>query len=103
MVEQRTGFFRVDAHRIAYATVGEGPPLVLPAWWVSNIVEDWKDTRFRPFVEALAAGRQVIRYDRLGCGMSDRVRPPETLSLDFEVATLAALLDHLGVERVPLV
>ena len=59
--EQRTGFLRVDGHRIAFATVGAGPPLVFPAWWVSNVVEDWKDARFRRFIEALAAGRQVIR------------------------------------------
>jgi pimeloyl-ACP methyl ester carboxylesterase len=102
MGSQRTDFFRVDGHRIAFATVGAGPPLVLPAWWVSNIVEDWKDGRFRRFVDALARSRQVVRYDRLGCGMSDRDRPAETLSLDFEVATLAALLDHLGFDRVSL-
>jgi hypothetical protein len=27
--------------RIAFAVVGSGPPLVLPAWWVSNVAEDW--------------------------------------------------------------
>jgi pimeloyl-ACP methyl ester carboxylesterase/DNA-binding CsgD family transcriptional regulator len=99
---QRTGFFQVDGRRIAFATVGDGPPLVLPAWWVSNVVEDWKEPRFRRFVESLARDRRVIRYDRLGCGTSDRRRPAETLSLDFEVATLAALLDHLGLDRVSL-
>jgi pimeloyl-ACP methyl ester carboxylesterase/DNA-binding CsgD family transcriptional regulator len=99
---QRTAFFRVNGHRIAYATVGEGPPTVLPAWWVSNVVDDWKEPRFRRFVEALSRGRQVVRYDRLGCGMSDRRRPEETLSLEFEVATLAALIDHLQLERVAL-
>ena len=99
MVEQRAGFFRHQDHRIAYAVVGDGPPLVLPAWWVSNVASDWRDERFRTFIGALATGRRVIRYDRLGCGMSDRLRPSETLSLEFEVATLTALLDHLEVER----
>jgi pimeloyl-ACP methyl ester carboxylesterase/DNA-binding CsgD family transcriptional regulator len=102
MGEQRTAFFRLDGHRIAHATVGTGPPLALAAWWVSNIVEDWKEERFRRFIKALATGRQVIRYDRLGCGISDRTRPAHTLSLEFEVATLGALLDHLGLERVSL-
>jgi hypothetical protein len=41
MCSQRTAFFRLDGRRIAHATVGTGPPLVLAAWWVSNIVEDW--------------------------------------------------------------
>jgi pimeloyl-ACP methyl ester carboxylesterase/DNA-binding CsgD family transcriptional regulator len=101
---QRTGFFRFDGHRIAFAELGSGrPPLVLAAWWVSNIVEDWKGEGFRRFIEGLARGRRVIRYDRLGCGMSDRERPRETLELDYEVAVLSALIDHLELERVTLV
>jgi class 3 adenylate cyclase len=99
MGRQRTGFFRFDGYRIGFATVGEGPPLVLPAWWVSNVVEDWKGERFRRFIEALAEAGCVIRYDRLGSGISDRVRPRETLTIDYEVALLGALIDHLGLGR----
>jgi pimeloyl-ACP methyl ester carboxylesterase/DNA-binding CsgD family transcriptional regulator len=100
---QRTGFFRVDGHRIAFAELGSGPPLVLAAWWVSNVVEDWKDDGFQQFMGGLARGRRVIRYDRLGCGMSDRERPRETLELAYEVALLSALIDHRELERVTLV
>jgi pimeloyl-ACP methyl ester carboxylesterase/DNA-binding CsgD family transcriptional regulator len=100
---QRTGFFRFEGHRIAYATVGDGPALVFPAWWVSNVVEDWKDEAFRRFMGALAGERRVIRYDRLGCGLSDRTRARETLTFDFEVAVLEALVDHLGLERFTLI
>jgi pimeloyl-ACP methyl ester carboxylesterase/DNA-binding CsgD family transcriptional regulator len=103
VARQQTGFVRVHGHRIAFATVGDGPPLVFPAWWVSNVVEDWKDERFRRFLDAFASTRRVIRYDRLGCGMSDRERPRDTLTLEFEVATLETLLAHLELERVSLV
>lgn len=96
---QQTGFLRFEGRRIAYATVGAGPPLVLPAWWVSNLVEDWNLPAFRAFVEALAGRYCVVRYDRLGTGVSERERPPETLSLQYEVAVLEALLDHLSIER----
>jgi pimeloyl-ACP methyl ester carboxylesterase/DNA-binding CsgD family transcriptional regulator len=99
---QQTGFFRHEGRRVAYAVVGDGPPLVLPAWWVSNIAEDWKRENFRRFVEALARERRVIRYDRLGCGLSDRERPPETMVIDFEADLLAALLDELELDRVSL-
>ena len=102
MATQRTGFFRFDGRRLAYATVGEGSPIVIPAWWVSNVVEDWKVESFRRFIEGLAANRQVIRYDRLGCGMSDRERPRETLTVDYEVAMLEALIEHLGLADVDL-
>ena len=42
----------------------------------------------------------VVRYDRLGTGVSDRERPAETFTPAFEVATLCAVLDELGLERV---
>jgi pimeloyl-ACP methyl ester carboxylesterase/DNA-binding CsgD family transcriptional regulator len=100
---QQTGFLRFDGHRIAFATVGSGPPIVLPAWWVSNVVEDWKMPAYRRFMEGLAAERQVSRYDRLGCGMSDRTRPRETMTLEYELAMLDALVDHLGLSGFSLV
>ena len=103
MSDQQTGFLRFDGHRIAFARVGSGPPIVLPAWWVSNVVEDWKIPAYRRFMESLAAGRQVIRYDRLGCGMSDRARPRETMTLDYELAMFDALVEHLELGPFSLV
>jgi pimeloyl-ACP methyl ester carboxylesterase/DNA-binding CsgD family transcriptional regulator len=91
-----------DAGRIAYAVVGTGPAVVLPAWWVSNVAEDWHSDPLRRFVEGLAAGRMVVRYDRVGTGVSDRGRPRQTFTLEFEAATLCAVLDELGLERVTL-
>src|SRR5580765_6043048 len=99
MAAQQTGFFHHGGRRIAYASVGEGPPLVLPAWWVSNVAEDWKGDNFRRFVEALGRTRHVIRYDRLGCGLSQRERPPATMSIDYEADLLGALVDELGLDR----
>lgn len=101
-MEQQVGFLDVDGRRIAYASVGEGPPLVIPAYWVSHVGEDWQRPAYRQFVEALARGRRVIRYDRLGVGLSDRERPPETLTLEYEVGVLAALVDRLELRRVDL-
>jgi pimeloyl-ACP methyl ester carboxylesterase/DNA-binding CsgD family transcriptional regulator len=91
-----------DAGRIAFAVVGSGPAIVLPAWWVSHVAEDWHFDPFRRFVEGLAAGRTVVRYDRAGTGMSDRERPRQTLTPEFEVATLCAVLGELGLARVTL-
>jgi pimeloyl-ACP methyl ester carboxylesterase len=103
MVRQTTGFARMpDAGRIAYAVVGSGPAIVLPAWWVSHLAEDWHFDPLRRFVEGLAAGRTVVRYDRAGTGMSDRDRPEQTFTPEFEVATLCAVLHELGLERVTL-
>ena len=79
-----------------------GPPLVAPAWWVSHLELDWQSARFRRFWEGVADGYSLIRYDRLGAGMSDRTVRASDLTLDKEVATLRALLDALELERVSL-
>ncbi|MGZ4389636.1 MAG: alpha/beta fold hydrolase, partial [Gaiellaceae bacterium] len=101
-MQQQTGFLDHEGSRVAYAVVGDGPPLVLPAYWVSHIGDDWQRPAYRRFVAALARGRRVIRYDRPGTGMSDRERPPETLTLDYEVRLLAALVDRLELDRFAL-
>ena len=102
-VRQSTGFARMpDAGRIAFAVVGSGPAIVLPAWWVSHLAEDWHFDPLRRFVEGLAAGRMVVRYDRAGTGMSDRERPRQTFTPEFEAATLCAVLDELRLARVTL-
>jgi pimeloyl-ACP methyl ester carboxylesterase/DNA-binding CsgD family transcriptional regulator len=101
-MDQRTSFLQFESHRIAYASVGDGPVLVMPAWWVSHVVEDWTHAPLRHFVQLLAQRYRVVRYDRLGTGLSDRVRPPHTLALDFEVAQLEALIEQLGGGPVTL-
>ncbi|MBV9892644.1 MAG: hypothetical protein JO020_00575 [Chloroflexi bacterium] len=68
-MRQTTGFARMpDGQRIAFAVVGSGPAIVSPAWWVSNLARDWYSEPFRRFVEGLADGRMVVRYDRIGTG-----------------------------------
>ena len=102
-MRQTTGFARLpDGGRIAFAVVGNGPAVVLPAWWVSHVAEDWHFDPLRRFIEGLATGRMVVRYDRLGTGLSDRERPPGTFTPEFEDATLCAVLAELGPERVTL-
>ena len=73
-----------------------------PAWWVSHLELDWQSAGFRRFWEGVATGYTLIRYDRLGVGMSDRTVQEAELSLDEEVATLRALVDELELERVSL-
>jgi pimeloyl-ACP methyl ester carboxylesterase/DNA-binding CsgD family transcriptional regulator len=102
-MRQTTGFARLPGgRRVAFAVAGSGPPLVLPAWWVSHVAEDWHFAPLRRFVEGLAAGRMVVRYDRLGTGLSDRDRPADTFTAEFEEATLCAVLDELGLGRMAL-
>ena len=70
---------------------------------MSHLELDWQSAGFRRFWEAVADGYTLIRYDRLGVGMSDRTVHESDLTLDEEVATLRALLDELELERVSLI
>ncbi|GAA0249126.1 alpha/beta fold hydrolase [Cryptosporangium japonicum] len=94
MSGQRIGFRAVPGGRVAYAEVGDGPPLVLPTPWVSHLERDWEVPEFRAFVTALARTHRVVRYDRLGCGLSDR--PPRGgTGVEHDTAVLATLVDEL--------
>jgi len=100
-MEQDVRFCHFDGRRVAYATVGQGPPLVFAARWLSHLEEEWDDARSRAFFADLAGTHRVVRYDRLGAGLSDRDldRAPTT---DLEARTLAAVLDACGEERATI-
>jgi pimeloyl-ACP methyl ester carboxylesterase/DNA-binding CsgD family transcriptional regulator len=86
--------------RVAYATVGRGPALVLPAAWISHLELQWQDPAIRGFMLALARHRMVVQYDRPGCGLSDA--SPERQTLDTSVALLRGIVDHLELDRFDL-
>src|SRR5690242_14903503 len=100
-MEQEIRFCELDGRRIAYATVGEGPPLVFGGRWVTHLEAEWEDAGARRFYEELAQRHRVIRYDRLGVGLSDRGHPAPP-SVESEGAALGAVLAAIGDEPVTL-
>ncbi|HUA74587.1 MAG TPA: alpha/beta fold hydrolase [Solirubrobacteraceae bacterium] len=100
--ERGIRFFPWAGRRVAYAVNGDGPPLVVAAWWVSHIEHDWQHPGFRSFFEALGKGYGLVRYDRPGVGLSGRDDSPESLTIDTEVELLGRMLDELGCERATL-
>lgn len=69
-----------DGVRIAYALTGRGPPLLMPASWLSHLEHQWKSLVWKPWLDALTQNYTLIRYDSRGCGLSDR----DCQSLSFE-------------------
>ena len=86
--------------RVAYATSGRGPALLVPAAWISHLELLWQDPEARGFFAPLAARRTVVQYDKPGCGLSDPWPGRQSLETDLEVLT--AVADHLGLERFDL-
>jgi pimeloyl-ACP methyl ester carboxylesterase/DNA-binding CsgD family transcriptional regulator len=94
-MEQNIRFCELGGRRIAYATVGDGPPLVFGAKWVSHLEEEWDDPLARRFYEDLAQNHRVVRYDRLGAGLSDRELPaPPTV--EHETSVFETVIDAVG-------
>lgn len=101
MEEPEIRFTEEGGRRIAWARSGDGPPLVLCGWWMSHLELNWRDPRFRAFVEALGRHRTVIRYDAPGTGVSaDGAVPAATV--DGEAAALGAVVEATGAQSVDL-
>lgn len=99
--EQRIRFCTTpEGVRIAYATAGQGPALVIPPPWISHLEVEWANPAVRSFWETLAGHRTVVRYDRHGCGLSDRARTDFSLEVDLRV--LERVVDHLKLPRFAL-
>lgn len=98
-MEQRLGSTHLpDGTNVAYATAGGGPPLLFIGGWLSHLEISWALPAERHLFEGLAQGRTVLRYDRPGCGLSDRMAATGG-SLESELDTVAAVVAAAGVER----
>src|SRR6185312_3364012 len=87
--EVEVRFLSFRGRRVAYAVSGDGPALVVPAWWVSHLELNWRDRAFRSFWAAVGEGRTLVRYDGPGVGMSDRDGQPQERTLETEIALRA--------------
>jgi pimeloyl-ACP methyl ester carboxylesterase/DNA-binding winged helix-turn-helix (wHTH) protein len=90
-----------DGHRIAYATMGGGAPLVKVANWMTHLGHDLDSPVWRHWLHALSSEHQLLRYDSVGCGMSDW--DAATYGVDAWVSHLETVVDAAGLERFPLV
>jgi len=60
-----------DGVRIAWARVGQGPPLMRAANWLTHLEYDWENPLRVSGLINLAKNYTLIRYDPRGTGLSD--------------------------------
>ena len=86
---------RPDGNQVAWATTGQGAPLVvLPAWVQSlEVMASGRDPR-SSLLERLTHRYQLVLYDRLGTGLSRA--PVPDYGLGPAVAELAAVVAQVG-------
>jgi pimeloyl-ACP methyl ester carboxylesterase/DNA-binding CsgD family transcriptional regulator len=98
-MDQDIRFLDFEGRRLAYATYGEWPPIVFGPRWVSHLEEEWEDLRQRAFYEEIARTHQVVRFDRVGCGLSSRELEPRP-TIEAESRQLEAVIDAVGGHAV---
>src|SRR3954469_25065391 len=98
-MEQDIRFCDVDGKRVAYATIGEGPLLVFGARWITHLEDAWELPDVRRFFEDLAATHRVVRYDRIGVGLSSRDLP-QPPTVESEARALGGVL-HASAGGAP--
>jgi pimeloyl-ACP methyl ester carboxylesterase/DNA-binding CsgD family transcriptional regulator len=86
---QRLRFLEHGGRRVAYAVTGTGPPLLCDLSRLHHLDVFWRRAPYRQLVEALSRRFTVIRFDRPGCGLSDRT------AVDLGLAAELALFDRL--------
>lgn len=89
-----------DGTRIAYATSGEGPPLVMSASWLTHLEHQWRSLAWKPWLEHFSARYTLLRYDSRGCGLSDR--EVRDLSFDIWMQDFEAVVDAAGIGKFDL-
>ena len=90
-----------DGIRLAYGMLGDGPPLIKAANWLSHLEYDWHSPIWQHWLVGLAQHHTLIRYDERGCGLSDWDAPD--ISFDAWVRDLETVVDAAQVERFPLI
>jgi len=89
-----------DGTRIAYATVGEGPPIVKAANWLTHLEFDWDSPVWRHWFTELSREHMLVRYDDRGNGLSDW--DVQDISFDAFQQDLEHVVDAAGLERFAL-
>jgi pimeloyl-ACP methyl ester carboxylesterase len=89
-----------DGVRLAYASIGSGPPLVKASNWLTHLDFEWGSPIWRHWWSALSLHHRVVRYDERGNGMSQRDVPD--VNFDTWVRDLETVVDAAGLDRFPL-
>ena len=99
-VRPRIRYCSTPAGRVAYSAAGAGPALLCDSGWITHLRGQLELYSFGSFIERLAEQFTVIRYDKPGCGLSDR--DGIDLSFDGQVAAALAVADAVGAGRFRL-
>ena len=86
---------------IAYQVVGAGPlDLLIVPGFISHLEQAWEDPSYTRFLHHLASFSRLIRFDKRGTGLSDRITGIPTL--EERMDDVRVVMDATGSERAAL-
>jgi class 3 adenylate cyclase/pimeloyl-ACP methyl ester carboxylesterase len=89
-----------DGVQIAWASIGEGPPVLKAPNWLNHLDYEWRSPVWGPALAELARHWRLVRFDQRGNGLSDwEVKEISEAAMISDMATVA---DTAGLERFAL-
>lgn len=100
-----TRFVRTsDGTQVAYQVTGSGPSdILLIRGWISDIEHEWQEPVLARVYRRLESVGRLIRLDRRGTGMSDRIRGDALPTLEDSLDDIGAVMDACGSRSAVLV
>jgi pimeloyl-ACP methyl ester carboxylesterase len=97
----KTQYAKCGNLHIAYQVLGESPPdLVFVPGVVCHLEHQWDEPMQAAFFRRLASFCRLIRFDKRGAGLSDRVERMPTIEERME--DVRAVMDAVGSERAAI-
>ena len=96
-----TQYARSGDVSIAYQVIGDGPlDLLIVPGFISHLEQAWEDPSYTRFLQRLASFSRLIRFDKRGTGLSDRIA--EIPTLEQRMDDVRVVMDAAGSERAAL-
>ncbi|MDP9180556.1 MAG: alpha/beta fold hydrolase, partial [Chloroflexota bacterium] len=89
-----------DGVRLAYCIEGDGPPLLVYPIFNEDFSRDHYFPAYREFMQALAAGRTLVRFDWRNVGLSARGAP--TYGFETSVADVETIVTHAQLRELDI-
>jgi class 3 adenylate cyclase/pimeloyl-ACP methyl ester carboxylesterase len=100
-LQQRVRYcMSTDGVKLAYATIGQGPPVLKAPNWINHIEYEWQNPMWEAFFTEFAKQCSLTRFDQRGNGLSDW--DVEEISQERMIDDMLAVADAAGLERFTL-
>ena len=89
-----------DGVQIAWASIGNGPPVLKAPNWLNHLEYEWRSPVWAPAFAELARHWRLVRFDERGSGLSDW--EVEDFSEEMVISDIATVAQAAGLERFAL-